>query len=453
MAENAVRTVWALAWPAVTLNSLQIVNSLLDSYFVQHLPVANLTAIGAATSVVFLFISMAMALGTAATAFVSRAFGANDVEGYVVANQKCLGLSLVGGLVFAGLSIPGSWLVSQFLLSGSSASARPLMLSYLGIFALGLPAFFVVQSLAGSLRGIGDTKSPMVISGLQIVLHILLNTVLINEPRHLPNGFVVPGLGWGLNGAAVAMVASGWVSAAVYMVWATRTPLGSCLKCSWPGWDWAKRILKVAIPAATMSIVRVTSLMAFTAILSTVPNGSDAVAALRPSFSTESLAFMPGFGLSIAAAALVGQSLGMKRPERAETLAWTAAHHAAIVGFLASAALYLFAPQVAGLLVPDQPAVAHQVAQYLKYICVTEFMFGYGMVMIGALQGAGDTVRPLYVTLFCMWGMRVPLAAFLSHGLRMGADGCWLALSITQAAQGILAIWLFRRGDWKLKTV
>lgn len=453
MVENSARTVWALAWPAVALNSLQIVNSLLDSYFVQHLPVANLTAIGAATSLVFLFISMAMALGTAATAFVSRAFGAEDNEGYVVANRKCLGMSVLGGLVFAAVSLPGSWLISLFLLQGPSASARPLMLSYLGIFALGLPAFFVVQTLAGSLRGIGDTKSPMVISGIQIVLHIALNTILINEPRQLPNGMVVPGFALGLNGAAIAMVASGWVAAIIYMLWASRTPLGNNLRISWPGLEWVKRILKVAVPAATMSVVRVTSLMAFTALLSRVPHGEAAVGALRPSFSTESLAFMPGFGLSIAATALVGQSLGMKRPDRAERLAWTAAHHAAVVGFLASVALYFGAHQVAGMLVPDQPEVAHQVAQYLKFICVTEFMFGYGMVLIGALQGAGDTVRPLYITLACMWGLRVPLAALFAFGFNMGADGCWLALSVTQAVQGLVAIWVFRQGDWKLKEV
>jgi len=293
----------------------------------------------------------------------------------------------------------------------------------------------------------------MVISGLQICIHICLNTVLINGPRHFKSGFVLPGLNWGLAGAATAMVGSAWVAAIIYMFWAGETPLGSCLKCSWPGLDWTKRILRIAVPAATMSIVRVTSLMAFTAILARVPNGQAAVGALRPAFSIESLAFMPGFGLSIAAAALVGQSLGMNRPDRAEKLAWTAAHHAAIVGFIASAILFIFAHQVAGILMPDQPIVAHHVEQFLKFICLTEVLFGYGMVLVGAMQGAGDTVRPLWMTLFCMWGLRVPLAWILAMVFSLGSNGCWISMSVSQAVQGIAAIWMFKRGHWKTQKV
>lgn len=450
---SAARTVWSLAWPAVALNSLQSINSLLDSYFVQHLDVANLTAIGAATGVIFLFISLTFALGTASTALVSRFFGAGDKEGYRVANQKCVGLALVGGIIVALATVPGSLLLSPLILPPDDAAAKPLMMAYLGVFSIGLPAIFIIQVLAGSLRGIGDTKSPMVISGLQICIHIALNTVLINGSQVLPNGYVLHGLGWGLVGAATAMVVSAWVAALVYMAWAAKTPLGSCLKCSWPGLDWTKRILRIAIPAGTMSLVRVTSLLAFTAILARVPNGKAAVGALRPAFSVESLAFMPGFGLSIAAAALVGQSLGMKRPDRAERLAWTASHHAAAVGLLASIILFVFAPQVSHLLMPDQPIVAHQVEMFLRYICLTEVLFGYGMVLVGAMQGAGDTVRPLWMTLVSMWGLRVPLAWVLAHTFHLGAAGCWISMSATQAIQGIIAIWMFKRGHWKHQKV
>lgn len=451
--EKPALTVWSLAWPAVALNSLQTVNSLLDSYFVQHLPVANLTAIGAATSVLFMFVSLSMALGTAATALVSRFFGAGETANFVTANQKCLGLALLGGFVFAAVSIPGSFLLSFALLPDAAQDARPLMLQYLGLFALGLPAIFVVQTLAGSLRGIGDTRSPMVISGIQICLHIALNTVLINGPRTLPNGLLLPGAGMGLAGAATALTVSAWVAAGIYLVWAKRTPLGACLQCSWPGIEWTKRILKIAIPAAMMSLVRVTSLMAFTGVLAKVAGAQAAVGALRPAFSIESLAFMPAFGLSIAAAALVGQSLGMGRPDRAEKLAWTAAHNGAAVSLTASVLLFVFAKQIAHLVMPDQPEVAHFVEQFLKYICLTEVLFAYGMVFVGALQGAGDTVKPFWMTLASMWGLRVPLAGILALGFGLGADGCWIAMSLTQAVQGVLAIIMFRQGGWKLKTV
>ncbi len=436
----------------MTLNSLQIVNSLLDSYFVQHLATANLTALGAATPVLFLFVSMTFALGTAATALVSRAFGAEDRGGLTLANRKCLGLALIGGLIFALACLPGTQFATTFLLPGGASEAARLMRLYLSVFAFALPALFIVQVLAGSLRGIGDTKSPMIISGIQIGLHITLNAALINS-RIVLGPVVLHGLGLGIMGAGLAFTASSWVSAVIYLVWAGHTPLGSCWRFSWPGFVWTKRILNISIPAAMMAVVRVTSLMAFTGVLKQVPQAEAAIGAIRPSFSMESLAFMPAFGLSVAASALVGQSLGMLKPDRAERLAWTAANHAAVVSLAMSVVLFVLAPQVSHFLMPDQPAVATQVTSYLKYICATEVLFGYGMVLVGAFQGAGDTRRPFVMTLACMWGLRVPLAALFALGLSMGASGCWLAMSVTQAVQGVIAMILFKQGSWKTTMV
>lgn len=441
-----------MAWPAVALNSLQTINSLLDSFFIQHLGVASLTAMGASVNILFLFVPLTMALGTAATALVSRAFGANDRNGYVIASQKCLGMALISGLIFALISVPGSFMASHVLLPDSASASRNLMLHYLGVFALGLPGIFIVQVLAGALRGVGDTRSPMVISGIQILLHIALNGVLINK-SNLLGPLKWSGLGWGLTGAAAAMSISAWIAAIVYLLYGKKTPLGSCFRCSWPGRDWSPRIIRIAVPAAMMSVVRVTSLMAFTAILTRVPHGETAVGAFRPAFAVESLAFMPGFGLSVTAAALVGQSLGMQRPDRAEKIAWKAAHHAAIAGLIASIIVLIFAQTIAGVLVPDQPVVAHHVAEYLKYVCLTEILFGYAMVLTGALQGAGDTVSPFWLALGCMWGLRVPMAFLFASVFAWGTVGCWIAMSATQGIQGILAILVFRTGKWKLKQV
>lgn len=451
--EAPAKIVWALAWPAVALNSLQTINSLLDTFFIGHLPTENLTALGSAISVLFLFYSMTMALGTAATALVSRFFGAEQHSELIVAAQKSLGLGLTVGVALGAICWPASILASTFLLPGHSDGARQLMQSYLGIFGLGLPAIFVIQILAGSLRGIGDTKSPMVISGIQILLHIVLNALLINKSVTIFGFATIKGLGLGLSGAAIALSVSGLISAVIYLFWARKTPLGNTLKCFWPGLEWARRILKIAVPAAMMSVVRVLSLMAFTSILSQVPNAEFAIGALRPSFSIEALAFMPAFGLAISASALVGQSLGMDRPDRAEKLAWTAAHHGAMVSLLMSSILFVTAEPVARALIQQQPSVVPFVAQFLRIICITEVFFAYGMVFVGAMQGAGDTVRPLWITLISMWGLRVPLAFLFAIVFRLGADGCWIAMSLTQAIHGFLAIFAFKRGVWKLQTV
>ena len=270
--ESSLQTVWKLAWPAVALNSLQTLNGLLDNFFLSYVGAEALNAVGASTSYVFLLFSVSMALGTAATAIVSRAFGAGTHDECIVANAKCVSLSIWVGIGLAAVAFPGAIGASMLLVNGDHPHVRSLFVTYSAIFAIALPAIFVIQSLAGSLRGIGDTKSPMVISGLQILLHISLNCVLV-LPTRTVNGVTIPGAGMGLAGAATAMAVSSWASALVYIAWSKRTPLETKLDLRLPDLAWARRILRVAVPASMMSIVRVTSLATFTIVLNAAGEG------------------------------------------------------------------------------------------------------------------------------------------------------------------------------------
>ncbi len=450
--EQSWRVVWTLAWPAVALNSLQTINSLLDGYFVQTLHPAALTALGASTTIMFLFFSMSIMMGTASTALVSRAYGAEDVELYRESSRKALSLAMYVGLALVVFIVPAAHVGSRAFIPADDRMAMDLMVQYLSIFALSLPAMNLIQTIAGSLRGIGDTVSPMILSGLQILLHILLNYLLI-FPGHDVFGMWIPGANMGLQGAAAALTISAWVAAIAYLVWSKRTTLETKLDLRWPGLDWTKRIMRIALPSGMMSLVRVTSLMAFTMVLKQVPLGSEAIGSLRIGFSIESLAFMPAFGLSIAASALVGQSLGREDPERANRLAWTAGHHAAGVSTFVSIFLFIFALPIASFVLADQPQTAAITADYLRFIAVTEIFFAYAMVMIGAMQGAGDTVRPLWISAFCMWGLRVPLAFLLALPVGMGYAGCWLAMASTQFVQGIVSMVVFKRGAWRQQEV
>jgi len=450
---------------------MQVINSLLDSAFIGHLDQAALTAYGGITVVVFLLFSLAMSLSTGATALVARAYGAGQVEEFRTACRQSMGLSVVAGLLFAAIGVATAPFAARVFIPAEDTHAIALTTVFLMVFAAGLPAIYIIQTLAGSMRGIGDTKSPMVISGIQIVLHILLNFVLIFPPRETSFGVTIPGFNLGLTGAATALTISAWLAAVVYVVYSARTPLGASWSVGRLYWSWASRILKIAIPAAVMAVLRVGSLAIFTLVLKSVENGSEAIAAMRPGFAIESIMFMPSFGLSMAAAALVGQSLGMKRPDRAERLGWTAAHHAALVTLTVCIPIFAFAPEIAGFLIEGKPRIAAEAAMLLRYLCVTEIGFAYAMVLIGAMQGAGDTARPLWITVIALWGLRVPLAAILALdagqtltrlngfvismpiGVGMGAAGAWIAMSATQALQGILAVWQFKQGDWKKKEV
>lgn len=455
--ERASRVVWALAWPAVALNSLQVVNSMLDAGFVGHLDKASLTAYGGMTPVLFLMFSFAMSLATAATALVSRFYGAEDAAQCRLASRQSLSLSLFGGVGLAAVCWALAPTFAQGLLPQTAMEAIGKMADFFRIYALGLPAIFVIQALAGSLRGVGDTKSPMVISGLQIFTHIALNFILIFPPKDFL-GMALPGANMGLMGAATALSVSAWLSAAIYVLYAGRTRIGKQWNIGLPRPDWMWRIIRIAAPAAVMSVLRVGSLTVFQLVLAKVPDGETAIAAMRTGFAIESIMFMPSFGLSMAASALVGQSLGMKRPDRAEALGWIAGHHAAIVTFVLCIPIYFTAESIAGLMLGDKADVIAQAALLIRYLCVTEIFFAYAMVMIGAMQGAGDTKRPLWLSVVSLWMLRVPFAyylalpagnTFLGLGLGYGAPGAWLAMTGSQAVQGILSIWLFKLGGWK----
>ncbi len=445
------KIVWALAWPAVALNGLQVVNSLLDTFFIGHLPKAALTAHGGAMNVIFMMFSLAMAVSVASTALVSRAFGAREPAEYREANRQCLSLSLVIGFALSGLCLLLAPAVATALIPANNPQAITLFKQFLYFYAFSIPATAIITTLSGSMRGIGDTKSPMLISGFQILLHIVLNFGFIYPTGHQFLPFAAPGLGMGLPGAALALTISAWVSALLYVGYAGRTDLGQVFRFLMPSRVWVKRIMNIAIPSAIQSVIRVSSFSAFTLILKGTPTASDALAALRVGIAIESVMFMPAFGLSVAAGALVGQSLGAKDPERASRLGWIAAHYSALVILVLSIPLFVFAPQVAGFLTGfDKPGIAAEAALYIQILIATEIMFGYAMVLIGAMQGAGDAKRTLWITVITLWAIRFPLALFMTHpALGLGSTGGWIAMSASQVAQGVLAMIYWRRGAWK----
>jgi len=449
--ENPSKIIWRLAWPAVVLNSLQVINIFLDTYFVGHLPVAALTAVGSAGNITFLIFSISMALSTASTALVSRAFGGKNEKEYKMATRQVLSLALYGGIIFMLIGFSLNPFFANILIPAADIDAKRLMVQYLFYAMLSAPALLILESLAGALNAIGDTKSPMRISGLQIFLHVILNYFLIlpETTFNFLGGLTVPGLGLGVSGAGIALATSQWVAAIIYIGWTARTPLGNCWHIQFPVFAWAKRIFHIAAPAAATWLLRVVMYMAFTVILTTIPAGSHAIAAMRAGFAVESIAFMPAIGLVIAAATLVGQSLGMQNPRRAERLGWLASHHAAVVTTIVGGILFYFADPIANFLVTNKPEISAITANYIRFICASETFFAYALVMMGGMQGAGDTIRPLWITVITMFAIRLPLSWLLAHPMSMGADGCWIAMSVTQCMQGLLAVYIFKQGKWK----
>ena len=447
---SAHRAVWTLAWPIIALNSLQVVNSLLDTRFISGLGEAALNASGAAQSLVFLFVSLAFSIGVGATALVSRFYGAGEHENLLKASRQTTTIALLLGIAISILGYFSLPFVCGLFVDPAGEAYRE-MLRYLGALMVGIPAVYIFNNLASSLRAISDTKTPMVVSGIQILIHMALNFVLIFPPRTVW-GIHLPGADMGIAGAGWAFSIAAWASALMYFPASGRTVLGPTWKLQLPEWSWITRTLKIALPASLMTIIRVSSFAVFTMALKYTSEGEAALGAMRVGIAMEAIAFMPAFGYSMAAAALVGQSLGQKNPVRAEKLAWSATNQGVVIMSVMAVIFFAFAPQFAAFFI-DQPEQREIAIAYMRIIAFTEPLFGYAMVLTGAHQGAGDTVGPTWANFISSWVLRVPLVYVFAVALDYGSSAAWVAMALTQAVNGVIMIFLFKRGKWKEKEV
>lgn len=440
------RQVWSLAWPSVMTMLLQTFNSLMDVFFVGHLPygAAALAATGVGGNVMFLLISLAMGVSVATTALVARFTGAKDLEQSVVAVGQSISLSLVLALVFGTAAYLGRGIIAGLMLDAHrSPQASALCVQFLSAALLCAFPLFVMNALQGAFRGFGDTRTPLLITCVTIAIHISGNAVLIYGRLGMP--------AMGVGGAGTALAASVWVGCALYLLALLRySPLRGVLRREHMALsrEWAWRILKIGLPAALQAVLRSLGMMSFTGLLARTLEGDAGVAAMQIGLRAEGIAFMPGFGYSVATSALVGQSLGAKDTSRAERYAWAAAVQAvSVMSFMAVVFFCLARPLT--LLFTHDPLVLQLGTDYLRINAFSEPFLGISMALTGALQGAGDTVRPTWITLLTMWLIRLPLGYFLMFTLHQNTHGAWLAICATAVVGGVMTYLLFRSGKWK----
>lgn len=441
--------VWSLAWPAVLTMLLQTFNGLMDTLFVGHLPNAAqaLAATGVGGQVLFLLISLAMGVSVGTTALVARFTGAQEHKEAVLATGQSLTLSVLLALFFGAVFWLGRHTILNWMLGGDSATASVSSIDYamqfLSAAMLACVPLFLLNVLMGAFRGLGDTRTPMLIQGFMIATHISFNWLLIYG--HL--GFPV----WGVRGAGTAFALSIYVGVALYL-WALvrLSPLREALH---PAnlrlrLDWSQRILRIGLPASLQAVIRTLGMMSFTGMLAHTAEAAASVAAMNMGIRAEAIAFMPGFGYSVAASALVGQSLGAKDPRRAEQCGWAATAQGILVMAFMASIFFTFAGPLAGLFTSD-PLVQKLGAQYLQINAICEPFLALGMILTGALQGAGDTLRPTFITFFTMWIVRMPLAYWMIFRLNLQTRGAWWSMAVTTIVGGLMTAALFRSNRWK----
>lgn len=433
------RDVWNISIPAVTTNLLQTTNAFLDRMFVGRLGRDALAAVGMAGQGMFLLMAISFIVGTGATALVARFVGAQALDDARKTLRQSLTLSAMMGAVCMTLA----YLLAKpaFRLMGLDSSAERATITFFSIALLGIVPLFVGQALGAVFRGMGDMRTPLKVMAVVNVVHIVLDFGLIFGVGPFPR--------LGLAGAATALSISQWFGVAMFWIALCRHPvMGQAVQFQRMEMAWARRIVNIGAPASLQALLRITSMLGYTRILTATREGTAAVAALPIGMTAESIAFMPGLGYSIAATALVGQSLGAKRPDVSFRYAWVATAQACGIMTVMGIVFYVLAYPFAHWFTRD-PLVVRVAANYLRINAYSEPFLALAMVLSGAFQGAGDTRTPTWITFVSMWLLRLPLAYLLALHLGYQTLGAWWAMAASVITSGLLTALLFQRGGWK----
>jgi putative MATE family efflux protein len=438
------RAVWGLAWPTLIANVLMTVTGLINALFVGRLGSGDsIAAIGFAEQILMMVFSIMMSVVVGTTALVARFTGARDTANAEEAARQSLIMGVVASVIATLVLLAISNPVLQEM--GARGRVLDLSLAYIRIICIALVPFSFLIVIGAIFRGLGDTRTPM-----RIMMGVNALAVLFDYGLILGHG---PFPRLGVVGAAISsdiVRTAGCIASLYYLL---RCPLAGALSGSMrPSWAWFTRILSIGIPSALQALLRTGGSMAFVYVLGRLPNANAAVAALTIGVRTEGISFMPGLAFGAAATSMVGQNLGARRSDRAEKAGWVCVRQAISIMGPMGAVFYLYAGWLARLFTPD-PAVIALTASYLTANAVSQPCMAFGMVLGGALQGAGETKVPAWVTFFTMWGIRLPAAYVVALVLGLGASGAWWTMAASSMAYALIIASIYKRGKWKAKEV
>jgi putative MATE family efflux protein len=432
------RDVLRLALPAMTEQLLSMMVGIVDTFLVGHLGAASLAAVGLANQWVFMATMLFGAIATGATALIARFVGARDWQ---LANDVLRQAMLLGAVIGIVATILGISLAEPaMILLGGEPEVVELGSAYLRVVATIF--FFSTLMFIGnaSLRGAGDTRTPLYIMLVVNTINIVVSWVAINGPFGLPQlGVVGSALG-----AAVGRFVGGVLVVAILLK--GRAGIRLTLRGLRLDRDLVRRIMKVGLPSGVEQFFFRGGHMVYARILAEL--GTVAYAANQVAINGWSLSFMPGFGFALAATTLVGQSLGAGNPDGAQQRGYTAYRMGAGLMAIVGLTFVLFSSQIVGFFTDEAQVIALGTMP-LRMVGLIQPILGAAMIFGGALRGAGDTRWPMVVTGSGIWLVRLPLAYLFGVVLGWGLLGIWGALVIDLALRGLLNFMRFRGGKWK----
>ena len=430
-----------LAIPMILELSLESVFAVVDMYFVGHLPNSkNATAtVGLTEASIAIIYSLAIGLSTAATAVVARRIGEKDIDGAARAGAQSILLAFLITVITSTLGVIFAPEILKIM--GAEPDVIKQGAGFTRIMLGGSVVIILIFLINGIFRGAGNAAIAMRSLWIASILNIILCPTLINGYGPFPK--------LGLEGAAIATTI-GRGTGVCYQCYHLFKGKGIIrLKLIYFKWNAAiiKTLIKVASPATLQFMIQSGSWIVM-AMLVAVTGHTPASAGYQIAIRNVVFFILPAWGLSNAAATLVGQNLGANQPERAEkSVLLTAKYNAIFMAFVTILFLLLASPIIS--IFTDDPEVHRYGTLALQVIGSGYIFYGIGMVMIQAFNGSGDAKTPTWINFIGFWLVQIPLGYLLAKTFHKGPVGAFLAIPLAETAIAIAAYILFKKGNWK----
>jgi putative MATE family efflux protein len=432
------RALGLLAIPMVLEMSMEAIFAVVDIAFVSRLGTEAVAAVGITEALVTVLYAIAIGLGTGATAMVSRRIGAGDPDEAARVTAQAIWIGALLSLIIGVFGVASA--ADLLRLMGAERSVVETGTGFTATLLGGSGSILFLFLLSAAFRGAGD--APIALRALMLAngINIVLDPCLIFGAGPFPE--------LGVTGAAVATTigrSAGVAYLAYYLctdngrlrVETRHLPVAPAL---------VRRLLLISAGGIGQFLIATSSWIALMRIVALY--GSAPIAAYTIALRMLEFAFLPAWGLGNAAATLVGQNLGAGHPRRAERSAWQAARYNVLFMTVLGLVSIIAAPTMVGWF-SDDPEIVRYGTNCLRIMGIGYPAYAAGMIVIQALNGAGDTRSPSIMNFICFWLVQIPVAYWLATTAGLGPNGVFTAIVVSETLLTIIAILVFRTGRWQ----
>ncbi len=436
------RAIFLLSVPMVLEMAMESLFGIVNVFWVSHLGRDQTAAVGITESLLTIVFTVALGLSMATTAMVARRIGEKDHEGAARAAVQSIFLGIIISIPIALIGV--LFHEQLFRLMNADAAVSAIGSGYITIIFGANVVIMLLFLINAIFRGAGDAAIAMRALWLGNIINLILDPCLIFGLGPFPE--------LGVTGSAIATT----IGRGCGVIFQFTRLFGGHgrVPVRWqhvkPDFVLMKTIMRISLGGMFQFLVATSAWILLMSIVGKF--GSAAQAGYTIALRIIIVTILPSWGMSNAAATLVGQNLGAQKPERAEKSVWLTAHCNAI--FLSGVAVLFItlAGPLIRIFTNDQTVISYGV-DALRYISYGYVFYAYGMVVVQSFNGAGDTYTPTIINLFCFWLLQIPLAYTLANWTSLEAKGVFLAITLAESVLAIVAMVMFRQGKWKERKI